>query len=615
MAGIATTAGQLVEIQGATRGWDGLCRSQIEVGSTNGGMLGLLCDGILTSARDTYTGTCECLDILSADGDFEVAMNPERWARFKTLFNEAMERPGNERKSFVAEACGDDMELRAELLAMIEVHESQAPITEIFSSGIERLVLFAVPPILASGDLILERFEIVRLLGRGGMGDVYEAVDKELRQPVALKMIRPEIARDKTILARFKREVQLARRLSGPNICRIHEFFLIKDKEGLVDGAFLTMELLEGITLADKLEEGRLPWRDAHAIAMDICAGLAAMHKAGIIHRDLKNRNIMLVNRDNGQRAVLMDFGLAHQLPQSRPGSDTVLTISGAVQGTPENMAPEQLEGRGATAASDIYSMGIILYELATGKHPFASTNPLGAAVLRGKKLAPASSVTHEVPRRWEVAIKKCLKYEAIQRYQSANELVRALNGNTLGFRVLQKKWTGCLLVAAGSALILACPWFISTLRQEAEHIHLANHEKHVAVLPFDIAENNRDASILAEGLMDSLAGRLSNLDPEKTLWVVPPSEIRRRKVSDPATALREFGATVVVKGHISWDRGTVRLNLEVIDSRKMREIGSAELENGEQDLPALRNQAMTSLSRLMDDSPPIAMKQVRQFP
>src|SRR5215469_13014961 len=118
----------------------------------------------------------------------------------------------------------------------------------------------------------------------------------------------------------------------------------------------------------------------------------------------------------------------------------------------------------------------------------------------------------------------------------------------------------------------------------------------HVAVLPFDTAENSREFSAVADGLMDSLAGRLSNLDLQKKLWVVPPSEIRRRKVDDPATALREFGATVVVKGHFSWDSGTARLNLEVIDSRRMREIGYADLANREQDLSALQDEAVTRL-------------------
>jgi serine/threonine-protein kinase len=348
---------------------------------------------------------------------------------------------------------------------------------------------------------------------------------------------------------------------------------------------------------------------------MDICAGLAAMHKAGIIHRDLKSRNIMVVNRDGAQRAVLMDFGLAHQLPQSSPRDAAVLTLPGAVQGTPENMAPEQLEGRGATTASDVYAMGIILYELVTGKHPFASSNPLGAAVLRGKKLSPASSVTHEVPRRWEVAIRTCLKYEPIQRYQSADELVRALNGNMLGVRIVLRRWSGFLLALAGAALIVAYPWFIPTLRLEAERVHLVIPEKRVAVLPFDVAEDNREASVLADELMDSLAGRLSNLDSGKTHWVVPPSEIRRRKVNDPATALREFGATVVVKGHFSLDRGTVHLNLELIDSTKMREIGYADLESREQDLSALRNEAVARLSQVIDGHQAIAAKHVKQFP
>jgi serine/threonine-protein kinase len=270
-----------------------------------------------------------------------------------------------------------------------------------------------------------------------------------------------------------------------------------REKEGPTDGAFFTMEFLEGITLADRLKNGPLPWREVHGIAMDICAGLAAMHKSGIIHRDVKSCNIMLTKRDGVQRAVLMDFGLAHQL-QSSPTAETIPTVPDCVQGTPEYMAPEQLEGRTATAASDVYAMGIILYELATGRHPFASSNPLGSAVLRGKKLAPASSVTREVPRSWDVAIRTCLKYDAIQRYQSVDELARALNRNTVCVRVLQNLWSGFLLAIAGSALAVIAAWYIPALREKVELFHLANHEQRVAVLPFDIAENNADADARA---------------------------------------------------------------------------------------------------------------------
>jgi eukaryotic-like serine/threonine-protein kinase len=423
-------------------------------------------------------------------------MTPEVWGRLKTLFNGALEKPWQERKAFLVEACGGDLPLRRELLALIEVHEARIPITEVMASEIHRLIISVTPRSLASGDVILGRFEIARLLGSGGMGDVYEALDRELQQTVALKRIRPEIAGSESIRARFKREVQLARRLSGPNICRIHELFVTRENEGLAEDVFLTMEFLEGITLADKLKGGPLPWREAHAIAMDICAGLAIMHKAGIIHRDLKSCNIMLANRDGAQRAVLMDFGLAHDLSQSSPKTETALTNPGAVQGTPEYMAPEQFEGTTVTPASDVYAVGIILYELITGKHPFASSNPLGAAVLRGKRLAPASSVTQKVPRRWDVAIKTCLEYEATHRYQSVDELARVLTVNTFSLSVLQKRWSGLLLAAAGLALIVALAWFISALSQEVEGVHLMNHERHVAVLPFDIAGNNQQASI-----------------------------------------------------------------------------------------------------------------------
>jgi serine/threonine-protein kinase len=193
------------------------------------------------------------------------------------------------------------------------------------------------------------------------------------------------------------------------------------------------------------------------------------MHQAGIVHRDLKDSNIMLADRGGMQRAVLMDFGLAQEL--SDPGStvEEEPTIPATVLGTPEYMAPEQFEGEVATPASDVYAVGIILYELVTGKHPFASSNPLGAAVLRGKRLAPASSVTHDVPRRWDVAIRTCLEYEARERYQSASELARVLTGNTFGVGVLQKRWAGSLLAAAGSALIAALTWFVPALLKEVK--------------------------------------------------------------------------------------------------------------------------------------------------
>lgn len=527
-------------------------------------------------------------------------MTPELWERLSPLFNHAVERPSAERGDFVAAACGDDSELRRELLALVEAHERQESASEEISVKIRNSVTAAGTP--SPGDLILNRFEVIRHIGAGGMGDVYEAFDRELAQTIALKMIRRDIAGDEGILIRFKKEVQLARRLTGPNICRTHELFVIKADGGLTGQAFFTMEFLQGVTLAERLANGALPWREAGPIAQDICAGLGMIHRAGIIHRDLKSRNIMLADRDGSIRAVLMDFGLARELPVPGLAGETGLTMPGLVLGTPEYMAPEQFEGKAPTPATDIFAIGIILYELLTGRHPFASSNPLGAAVLRGRRPVPASGVNHTVPHQWDVVIGKCLEYDPSRRYQSAEELARALR--LTGREYLRFHGHKSRVIAAGVGLtaILASALYVPALRERLEGIVLANHEKHIAVLPFDVEGNSKDTALLADGLMDSLTGKLTNLDPQnQTLWVIPASEVRRRKVSDPSSALRQFGATMVVKGHFHRDNKTVRLNLELIDARNMREIGYADVENEEEDLSALQDDAVTRLGRLMN--------------
>jgi len=357
-------------------------------------------------------------------------MTPELWARLKPLFDAALEKPPGERNAFIMEACSDDLELRSELAALVEARAQQDATTDKVVVNIQNLI-GRVQPKFSPADIVLGRFKIVRQLGSGGMGDVYEAVDLELAQTVALKSIRPGIAGDDKVVSRFKKEVQLARRLGGPNLCRIHELFVIPGDGVKPAGAFLTMEFLDGVTLADKVRQlGPIPWRDAQAIAADICVGLSTMHEAGIIHRDLKCRNIMLTERNGSQRAVLMDFGLARELAPQTATADTGLTAPGVILGTPKYMAPEQFEGKEASPATDIYAMGVVLYELVTGKHPFASSTSLGTAILRARRLEPASSIQNGVPHQWDLVIAKCLEYDPKRRFQSANELAEALKGS-----------------------------------------------------------------------------------------------------------------------------------------------------------------------------------------
>ncbi len=182
-------------------------------------------------------------------------MTPELWARLNPLFHQAVEKPPDERSAFVAEACGNDAELHRELVALVEAHEQRNDTTEKFSDNLKNL-LGQTYSAFSPGDIVIGRFRIVRLLGSGGMGDVYEAFDQELSQAIALKSIRPEIVASTGVLSRFRKEVQFARRLNGPNVCRIHELFII-GSSAAPTGAFLTMELLDGITLSDRIKQIR----------------------------------------------------------------------------------------------------------------------------------------------------------------------------------------------------------------------------------------------------------------------------------------------------------------------------------------------------------------------
>ena len=524
-------------------------------------------------------------------------MTLESWEHLNASLIEAAERSPSERKAFIAAANGDHGQHREQRSAPIEEHQPH----DNGSHGmhvVPKRTSSSAGAKLAAGDLVLGRFQIICCLGSGGMGDVYEAFDSELAHVVALKLIKPEIATNEAVFARFKKEVQIARRLNGPNICRIHELFVFKDHSGCNNGAFITMEFLDGGTLADALKHGPLSGVEAKLIALDICAALTTIHAAGIVHRDLKSRNIMLVSCDGRRHAVVMDFGLAHELSTSDAAADTALTAPGTFLGTPEYCAPEQLQGGDLTPATDIYALGIVLFELITGKRPFAPSS----ASMPGGRPIPAASAHPLMPHRWNSVIQKCLKFDPASRFQSAAEVSRGLRLSALPLPILRRRGSIPFLSALTFAALLVIAWLVPPVRERFEGVAFASHEKHIAVLPFEVSDNDHAAAVLGDGLMDSLTGQLSNLDrANHTFWVIPSSEVRRRKVGDPRSALREFGATIVIKGYFSRIDHILRLNLELIDTRRMREIGFARIDTREEDLAALQDEAIMRLGRLMN--------------
>ncbi|HEX5719835.1 MAG TPA: protein kinase, partial [Thermoanaerobaculia bacterium] len=275
-------------------------------------------------------------------------------------------------------------------------------------------------PAFAPGDKIAERYSVVRFLARGGMGEVYEVEDRELRERVALKTVRGDVSRDNLAIERFRREIQLARKVTHPNVCRI---FDVAFHGGVI---FLTMELLEGETLAQRLRRaGPMSTEEALPVARQIAEALHAAHQAGIVHRDLKPGNVVLSESRGTPRAVVTDFGLA----RLESGEDAMtLTAHAGVVGTPAYLAPEQVEGKEITGAVDVYALGIVLYEMLTGTVPFVGDTALSVAVRRLQE-RPASPRVH-VPgldARWEAAILRCLERDPAARFHSAPEAVQFL--------------------------------------------------------------------------------------------------------------------------------------------------------------------------------------------
>lgn len=382
-------------------------------------------------------------------------MTPELWHRLKPLFHAALEEGTQNRTAFIDAACGEDLELKTQLKQLLEAEQQDtrsldAPVADL--NGFLNKMSARFQP----GELVLGRFRIVRPIGKGGMGEVYEAEDLQLGT-IALKTIRHGIASSSDAFERFRREVQLARRISGPQVCRIHELYLLPASGGYEATAFLTMEYLDGITLYEKIQrDGPLPWKEARSITLEICEGLRLIHEKGIIHRDLKTANIMLCKQEGSPRVVLMDFGLARDFSAAKSNRPAE-TLPQMILGTPEYMAPEQFEAKPVSPATDIYALGVVLYAIVTGLHPYyPADTPVAAAIRRAKHPLPPSSLRPNIPRHCDRVIERCLEYDPEKRFQSAKDVIITLKPPER----LSSRWqTGIagaliVLVAAGGILL-----------------------------------------------------------------------------------------------------------------------------------------------------------------
>jgi len=334
------------------------------------------------------------------------------------------------------------------------------------------------PGTLAPGTLLVERFRVVRFLGRGGMGDVYEAQDTKLNERVALKTLRHDVADDTDSSRRFQREIHLARRVTHENVCRIFDVFHHRFPAEAGHGgasrelAFLSMELLAGETLAAFVKRrGPLPLAEALPIIEQLAGALEAAHRSLVVHRDFKGANVLLMDvGGERQRAVVTDFGLA--LSSAGGTLAATLTARGQVLGSPAYMAPEQVRGDKATAASDLYALGVVIYEMVTGRQPFEAPSAIEVAFLRLKSPpTPPRQYRPDLPQAWEAVILRCLARDPAERFESAGAVVEALRAASIE-RAAEgspgRKWRLPALAAfLLAALVVVTLFLVQALRQE----------------------------------------------------------------------------------------------------------------------------------------------------
>jgi serine/threonine-protein kinase len=365
---------------------------------------------------------------------------PSGLSQTEDLFHAALEREPAERAAFLAEACADDQSLLDAVNDLLAAHDQSWSLVDQRHPAIEtdntsdptrRMPKPPAPQVVPSpathssgdgrrggrfvtGQILAGRYRIVGLLGKGGMGEVYKAEDLKLNQTVALKFLPESIALDGGMLARFHNEVRIARQVAHPNVCRVYD---IGEVEGL---SFISMEFIDGEDLSSLLRRiGRLPGDKAVELARQMCAGLAAAHEAGVLHRDLKPANVMI---DGRGKARITDFGLAIVSEELR-GEE-------AMAGTPAYMAPEQLTGKEVTQRSDIYALGLVLYELFTGKRVFEAKSIQDLIALHEKSTPPTpSSHVKDIDPLAERVILRCLEKDPKARPSSAVQVALALPG------------------------------------------------------------------------------------------------------------------------------------------------------------------------------------------
>jgi serine/threonine protein kinase/tetratricopeptide (TPR) repeat protein len=449
---------------------------------------------------------------------------------------------------------------------------------------------------------LVSHYRLLEPLGSGGMGVVYRAEDTALGRTVALKFLPPQIVHDPKQVQRFREEARTASALNHPNICTIYE---VAEEQGEM---FIAMEFVEGRPLSESIREGRMSTTSVVRYARQIAGALEHAHARGVIHRDLKPLNIVITPDGD---AKILDFGLAKRTDPNdvtRKSLQAVTATTVGLAGTMPYMSPEQLEGGDASARSDIWALGIVMYEMAAGVKPFSGDNLY--RLCTGIINEPIPALPETVPLGLATVIRRCLEKEPSRRYQRAGEVRAALEAlepsSAVGIvsTVSEKPKLGLVrwvVAAAVLALITAGSLWLAKRSPHApkNSPEVAGERVQLAVISADTNSQGGDGAF-DSGLVDTLTSGLTELSERHHLAVIPPSEMRAHHVQTLEAARQEFGVNYGLMLNIQRAAGQVRVNYSLVDARSHEQLRGGTITAGASDPFALQDQVAARVAELL---------------